>query len=325
MKIRVDSCKFVFLLPTIGDRRQTQNQSIRMRPTHLFFIASILSICVPALANPTTTTAPTTAPSVSPFEAQILYPGTNTQHKPIARVYPPPGCDLLTLHAKDGTQITALFGKPLSPNPGGKHFTLLYFYGNGMCLATSLSVFNQFRNLGFSVITPDYEGYGLSEGRPSEPGCYAAADACYNYLLTRSDIDPARIVGTGWSLGAAVAIDLANRKPLAGLATFSAFTSINDMSHILAPNVPVGLLITSRFDNLAKIGNVPCPLFLAHGTLDPLVPFEMQSLLGQAAKSPVTLVHVDYAGHNDIFIVGGDSLYRQLKTFVNNLPPAKLQ
>jgi hypothetical protein len=51
----------------------------------------------------------------------------------------------------------------------------------------------------------------------------------------------------------------------------------------------------------------------------------MQSRLAQAAKSPVTLVHVDYAGHNDIFIVGGDSLYRQLKTFVNNLPPPKPQ
>ena len=32
-----------------------------------------------------------------------------------------------------------------------------------------------------------------------------------------------------------------------------------------------------------------------------------------------------HAGHIDIFIIGGDSLYRPLKTFVNNLPPAKPQ
>jgi pimeloyl-ACP methyl ester carboxylesterase len=302
-----------------------------MRQAHRFhrvFIASFVVLgllSIPSFANPTTTTAPTAAPSVSPFEAQILFPGSNTQHHLAARVRPPPGCDLLTLRAPDGTRITALFGKPLAPHPTSKHFTLLYFYGNGMCLATSLTVFNQFRNLGFSVIAPDYEGYGMSDGHPSEPGCYAAADASYNYLFTRPDIDPTRIVATGWSLGAAVAIDLATRKPLAGLAAFSAFTSINDMSHILAPNIPAGLLITSRFDNLAKIPSAPCPLFLAHGTLDPLVPPEMQSRLAQAAKSSVTLVHVDGAGHNDIFAVGGDSLYRQLNTFVNTLSPAKPQ
>jgi hypothetical protein len=51
----------------------------------------------------------------------------------------------------------------------------------------------------------------------------------------------------------------------------------------------------------------------------------MQSRLAQAAKSSVTLVHVDGAGHNDIFAVGGDSLYRQLNTFVNTLSPAKPQ
>jgi fermentation-respiration switch protein FrsA (DUF1100 family) len=92
---------------------------------------------------------------------------------------------------------------------------------------------------------------------------------------------------------------------------------------VLAPNLPSGLLITSRFDNLSKISAVRCPIFLAHGTLDPLVPPEMQSRLARAAKSPATLVRVDGAAHNDIFMVGGDSLYRQLKTFVNDLPAAR--
>jgi fermentation-respiration switch protein FrsA (DUF1100 family) len=37
-------------------------------------------------------------------------------------------------------------------------------------------------NLGESVLVFDYPGYGLSEGKPSEAGCYAAADAAYDWL-----------------------------------------------------------------------------------------------------------------------------------------------
>src|SRR5436309_2769004 len=33
-----------------------------------------------------------------------------------------------------------------------------------------------------AVLVFDYPGYGRSEGRPSEAGCYAAADAAYDWL-----------------------------------------------------------------------------------------------------------------------------------------------
>jgi hypothetical protein len=32
-------------------------------------------------------------------------------------------------------------------------------------------------NLGFGAIAPEYEGYGLSDDLPGEPGCRAAANA----------------------------------------------------------------------------------------------------------------------------------------------------
>jgi len=264
------------------------------------------------------TTMTTTQPMLSNLEVQIVFPGSRSQGQPDARILPAAGRELLTLHGRDGTKIAALFGKSTAARSGIRP-ALLYFYGNGMCMAYSLDEFNHFRGLGFNIIMIDYPGYGMSGGTPDESGCYAAADAAYDYLLTRKDIDRNRLVAAGWSLGAAVAIDLASRRHVAGLATFSAFTNTDHMSQRLAGALPAGFLLSSQFDNLAKIASVSCPIFMAHGTQDQLVPLDMLDRLAKAAKSKVTIVRVDGAGHNDIFQHGGDVLHQRFQTFVDGL------
>jgi fermentation-respiration switch protein FrsA (DUF1100 family) len=265
----------------------------------------------------------TTQPVLSPLELQLVFPGTQSQGKSSSRVQTPVGCELIRLRAADGAKIVALFGKGSASSHTPK-FTLLFFYGNGTCMADCLSVFNQLRALGFNVIMADYEGYGMSDGTPSEAGCYATADASYGYVLTRKEVDQTRILATGWSLGGAVAIDLASRKQIAGLATFSAFTNIGDMGQTLVGDAGTvaALAFNSRFDNLAKIGSIGCPIFLAHGTNDQLVPPEMLDRLAHAAKAKVTIVRVTGAGHNDLFQRDGDAIYKRLGDFVNRLGPS---
>ena len=85
--------------------------------------------------------------------------------------------------------------------------------------------FEGLRRLGVNVLIPEYPGYGMSDGRASERGCYAAADVAYDYLARRPDIDRAQIIVAGHSLGGAVAVDLASRRHVAALITLSTFTS----------------------------------------------------------------------------------------------------
>jgi len=261
----------------------------------------------------------TTRPVLSGFEIQAVFPGAQSHGQSEAVVRPPAGCELVTLHGADGVKIIALYGKSTIAKPPAMKPALMFFYGNGACMAYSLDEFNRFRGLGFNVIMADYEGYGMSDGSPSEAGCYAAADATYDYLFMRPDIDKGKIVATGWSLGAAVAIDLASRRPVAGLATFSAFTNIGDMARALMGGLPVIVPLSSRFDNMAKIGSVGCPILLVHGTRDSLVPSEMLARLEKAAGSNATHMYIDGADHNDIFQRGGDALYERLKGFVDGL------
>ena len=259
----------------------------------------------------------------------LIFPGsrTKTTKEALARAYE--GSSLLSLTTSSGYQVGLLFGAEL-PSAGSPSLCasealyLLYFYGNGMCLETSSSEFARFRKFGFNVLITEYPGYGMSSGQASESGCYEAADAAYHYLAEVLRVHPAQIVVSGWSLGAAVAIDLASRKQVAGLPALSAFTNIPEQAHAMLPWIPrsvVRLFIKERFDNLSKIRKVTCPIFIGHGKGDELVPFVMAERLAQAARQrgPVTFFPMQGCGHNEIFEVGGNQLWTAIQDFTMNL------
>jgi uncharacterized protein len=255
------------------------------------------------------------------LQTRIIFAAAATQGAPDAVVQPRPGVELVRLTAARGERIVALFGPALrpdgTPRPDAAQCpTLLYFYGNGMFLKASEYDFERLRRLGVNVMIPEYLGYGMSGGHPGEASCYATADAAYEHLRTRRDIDPEQIVAGGWSLGGAVAIDLAARRKVAGLAVFSTFTSMVEMARRSFPYLPTSVLLRHRFDSLSKITQVTCPILMGHGTDDSIVPTEMSKRLAGAARVPVTRFTIAGADHNDVFEVRNESTFERLRTFL---------
>jgi len=258
------------------------------------------------------------------IQSWLIFPGADSHGQPSSVVQPNAQEQLLELTASDGVKIAALFGGPMTPSADPATCpTILYCYGNGMCLADCDSIFYSLRRLGFNVIIPEYEGYGMSGGRAGEKGCFASAGAAYDWLLKNPGINPHRIVAAGWSLGGAVAIDLADHRPVAGLATFSAFTSMADMGHRLYPWLPVSLLLRHRFDNLKKIADIKCPILLVHGEQDNIVPPDMCPRLAAAAGPNARQIILSRASHVDLFDIGGDALFDQFRQFVESRPPSR--
>jgi fermentation-respiration switch protein FrsA (DUF1100 family) len=258
------------------------------------------------------------------MQTYLIFAGANTRGTRDAIVHPTADSELIQLKTKDGTPTVALFGKALTPDgqprdDSAHRPTVIWFYGNAMCLNDCWDEFRHIRRLGANVMIVEYVGYGMAGGSPSEAGCYAAADAAYDHLISRPDIDKNKIVAAGWSLGAATAIDLASRRPVAGLATFSAFSNMQAMAHRLLPWFPSGLLLRHRFENTHKIATIDRPIFIAHGTSDSIIPPTMADELQAAAKGPVTRVKVSGADHNDLFQVGGPVLMRQFGDFLDRL------
>jgi pimeloyl-ACP methyl ester carboxylesterase len=263
---------------------------------------------------------------------RIALPGM-AQGNPDGMLAPSPDYELLTLRTADGTKIGAQFGRALDAD--GKPLadyarrpTMIFFYGMKHVVASggTQQLFGELRRMGVNAIIPDFPGYGMSEGRPSEQGCYAAGDAALDHLLGRDDIDHAQIISAGWSLGAAPAVDLASRRRVAGLLTVGAFTSAHDMGRLFYPNAPDWLVssffASSRFDNLVKISAVKCPILLVQGTRDSLVPPWMGDRLAGAATATVTRVPVKGATHDNVWRVGGEPLKQAITAWLAALSPA---
>jgi uncharacterized protein len=254
----------------------------------------------------------------------MAFPGHESQGRPESRIVIERDTQELHLTTASGDRIAAIFGTALlpdgTPDPNAaRRPTLLYFYGNASAVAWSMGEFDHFRRLDANVLIPDFVGFGMSSGKPNEKALYATADAAYDYLLHRPDIDPRKIVTVGWSLGAAVAIDLASRKPVVGVATFNAFTSMPQVARHMLPWLPTGLMLKYRFDNEAKIAALNCPVFICNGMRDTLVPPKMSDQLAAAAKGPVTRLRIDAADHNTIFIAAVDEPFSALGKFLDRL------
>lgn len=259
----------------------------------------------------------------------LLFPGSFEKNKTSAYSNLPFGAKLKYLKTSDLEKVAILHGqalasdgKPISKPKECPH--LIFFYGNAMTSVDATWEFKFFRSMECNVWIPDYIGYGESSGIASEKGCFVTADTIYNYLINKEKISPNKIIVAGWSLGAAVAIDLVSRLPAAGLIALSPFTSINDMGHRILPRfIPIAKILNSHFDNLAKIVRVSCPIIIGHGTDDQIIPFYMGEKLMEVARrnnraTEVRFFPVKFASHNTILTTGDLQLIEGIQNLIKD-------
>lgn len=244
------------------------------------------------------------------YGRRLLLPNLE-QGKPHSILHPDPSYEVVPLRTADGTKIFGQFGRTTNARvqPGEDSArgqpTVIFLYGSSQHLTAphNQRVFRELRSMGVNVFCPEYPGVGMSEGSRSEQQHYAAADAALDYLLSREDIDRTRIIVAGQSLGSGPAVDLASRRRVAGLVLVGGFTTASDVASGLRwmPRwLANSLTVECRFDNLAKIKSVACPILLVYGTQDTLIPPWMAESLAAAAKSPVTKLPVQ-SPHNSLW------------------------
>lgn len=194
--------------------------------------------------------------------------------------------------------------------------TILWSHGNAGNISDRLDNLSKLASLPFNVFLYDYRGYGKSEGKPSEQGVYLDSQAAYDYLLTRPEVDPEKIVVYGRSLGGAVALDLATKKTCRSLILESTFTSAQDMAQLMFGAVPMGWLMRSEFASIEKIKKLQVPILILHGDQDDIVPYDFGKQLFEAATEPKEFYEITGAAHNDTYLIGGDEYFERIKNFI---------
>lgn len=180
----------------------------------------------------------------------------------------------------------------------GADEVFLFFHGQTGNLSYRAGFAERLQTLNRSVLMVEYPGYGKCEGPSCEQACYDAADAAYDWLIETKGYSSRQIIPVGKSLGGGIAVDLASRRPCGAVVLIKTFTSVPDVGGRMFPFVPARLLMKNRFDNLSKIGDVDCPVFLAAGGDDWRIPPAQSEKLYDEVRGRKKLVVMPGVGHN---------------------------
>jgi fermentation-respiration switch protein FrsA (DUF1100 family) len=231
-----------------------------------------------------------------------------------------PDAETVRLRTEDGLDLTAWLIRAES-----RPFMAVVFHGNAGNISNRTYLADVLWAAGCSVMLVEYRGYGGNPGSPTEEGLYRDARAALAYLESRPDVDKTRLLYFGESIGSGPATQLAVERAPAGLILDCPFTSMPDVAADHYWYLPTRWLVWDKYDNLAKIGRVNCPVLVIHAGEDRIVPTRHGRRLFEAAREPKQLVVVLGADHNDHLDLGRPQVIGALKRFLAQVEAARLR
>lgn len=230
--------------------------------------------------------------AITRLQRAMLFPREYTRPLPTGR--PPPGLEQWWIDSPDGpVEVWFLPGDRVdSAHPGP---AVVFTHGNAELIDQWPHALARYRELGVSVLLPEYRGYGRSAGAPSEAAIAEDLRAVHDRLLDHPAVDAERLVYHGRSLGGGAACTRLDERPPRALILESTFTSV---PAVAAGMFVPGFLIADRFENLEAVRRYDGPLLIFHGLSDRLIPVQHGRDL--AAAHPNSELVLYACGHNDL-------------------------
>lgn len=232
---------------------------------------------------------------------------------PRARGEPAPRAHRLEYTAADGVRLHAfVVGEARANFP-----VLVAFHGNAEVARWLVPwAGDVVRETGACVVLPEYRGYDELPGPPTYGGAAADARAALAAVHRELGVMADGVVLFGHSLGSAIATELAREAPVRALVLQSPFSSARAMAkRMLLPGLSGLWQLISRvhYDSVRHVADLACPVFVAHGERDRVIPRSMGQAVFAAARSRGEFLLVPAAGHNDVPELGGDAYWRWLR------------
>ena len=194
--------------------------------------------------------------------------------------------ETISARTQDGLVLEGAYWPPAAPADQ----LVIVFHGNSYNHLVMAARAEPLRIGGRGVLVASYRGFGDNPGKPSEEGLMRDAEA---WMAKARELHPdTRLYLFGFSLGGAVALEMAARHEVEAVATMGAFTDLRSMVPKLAR-----AFVKDRYDNRAAIRRVEEPVLLLHGSEDDVVAPSAAALLEQAGGDNVTVINLRGGKH----------------------------
>lgn len=210
----------------------------------------------------------------------------------------------VSFQSKDGTRLSGWFIPAAGySDPRNAKGTVVHFHGNAQNLTAHWQYVDWLPRRGFNLFVFDYRGYGISEGAPDPKGVFEDSNSALDYVRSRTDVNPDRLLVLGQSLGGANAIAVVgsgNRKGVKAIVIESTFYSYSSIASDKVSGA--GILMDDTFSPERYIANLsPTPFLLLHGTADQVIPFSHATKLFGQANDPKRLITIEGGTHTEAF------------------------
>jgi len=172
--------------------------------------------------------------------------------------------------------------------------TILFLHGNGGNIGYQYAPLLELARGGFQGLVFDYQGYGKSEGSPSQEKVLGDAVSAYKYISEREDIKRTKLILFGQSLGGHLACVVGSKlnDKIDAFVIEGAFSAHEDIAvyhgkkSYGAPGFLTRMFVPSKYDAVDYIDKITVPKLIIHSTEDNVCPYFMGKELFEKAKEP---------------------------------------
>ena len=202
--------------------------------------------------------------------------------------------------------------------------SILFFHGNGEIARDYDEIAEYYNRLGINLIVADYQGYGLSNGKPTKNNLHNDANIIFkyvnDYLFNNKYIGKRFIMGR--SLGSASAFEIATKfyDLIDGCIIESGFATEYPLLQLMQIDPKsIGFKLEDGFMNLSKIMAYKGPLLIIHADMDDIIPFSQADLIYiKSTSTEKDMYKVTGANHNNILSIAREEYFKRIKKFISN-------
>jgi len=189
--------------------------------------------------------------------------------------------------------INALLFKSKQKSKG----IIFYFHGNAGNLNGWGEISHLFLTKGYDFLIFDYRNYGKSYGTFNQENLFN--DGLFIYNEIKQKYDEKNIIVYGRSIGTPIASYVASKNNPQMLILETPLFDMKSLKNKYFPFLP-NFILKYTFETYTYIKDVKFPVYIFHGTIDNIIPYEIASKLKNYLKSTDKFITIPNGNHNNL-------------------------